>query len=384
MEKKMYKQSISQKSNQKKSKNPKEIKLLPNYIPIKKNNFQSNISENETEPSIQKNFSNKNTKRIQKQNLQAKSVQIVHSKQFSPKLIFNSNTNKRLFSKNNKLNSNHGSFYNINYLNNIYDYSNEKKIIENKNKKINTLRKQLSLYIQQINILEKNNEIFSEFQNNIKDNISQISSNNSHSANKKNPKILYINKNNNNKCLLINNNSYVGYPSNNEQKINGIDNANKKLEKKLSNLLTENNSDNNFINKKNNYIKENNNILNIIYQSKKGGCRYKNININKNNYNNIDNKKINPLNNNNQAKIKKEISFKNNNYRCFEQQKNNVYLYTNKESIQKIPIIENKNNNNENKNISKLDNQYKILNEKVTNLFNILFDYYNKKIDKEQ
>ena len=368
----MYKQSISQKSNQKKSKNPKEIKLLPNYIPIKKNNFQSNISENETEPSIQKNFSNKNTKRIQKQNLQAKSVQIVHSKQFSPKLIFNSNTNKRLFSKNNKLNSNHGSFYNINYLNNIYDYSNEKKIIENKNKKINTLRKQLSLYIQQINILEKNNEIFSEFQNNIKDNISQISSNNSHSANKKNPKILYINKNNNNKCLLINNNSYVGYPSNNEQKINGIDNANKKLEKKLSNLLTENNSDNNFINKKNNYIKENNNILNIIYQSKKGGCRYKNININKNNYNNIDNKKINPLNNNNQAKIKKEISFKNNNYRCFEQQKNNVYLYTNKESIQKIPIIENKNNNNENKNISKLDNQYKILNEKVTNLFNIL------------
>lgn len=47
----------------------------------------------------------------------------------------------------------------------------------------------------------------------------------------KNPKILYINKNNNNKCLLINNNSYVGYPSNNEQKINDIDNANKKLEK---------------------------------------------------------------------------------------------------------------------------------------------------------
>ena len=380
----MYKQSISQKSNQKKSKNPKEIKLIPNYIPIKKNNFQSNISENETEPSIQKNFSNKNTKRIQKQNLQAKSVQIVHSKQFSPKLIFNSNTNKRLFSKNNKLNFNHGSFYNINYLNNIYDYSNEKKIIENKNKKINTLRKQLSLYIQQINILEKNNEIFSEFQNNIKDNISHISSNNSHSANKKNPKILYINKNNNNKCLLINNNSYVGYPSNNEQKINDIDNANKKLEKKLSNLLTENNSDNNFINKKNNYIKENNNILNIIYQSKKGGCRYKNININKNNYNNIDNKKINPLNNNNQAKIKKEISFKNNNNRCFEQQQNNIYLYTNKESIQKIPIVENKNNNNENKNISRLDNQYKILNEKVTNLFNILFDYYNKKIDKEQ
>lgn len=383
MEKKMYKQSTSQKSNQNKSKKAKEMKLIPNYIPIKKTHFQSNISENETEPSIQKNFSNKNAKSSQKSNLQAKSVQIVHSKQFSPKVILNSNTCKRVFSNNNKLNSNHGSFYNINYLNNIYDYSNEKKIIENKNKKINTLRKQLSLYIQQINFLEKNNEIFSEFQNNLKDNISQISSNNSHSANKKNPKILYINKNNNNKCLLINNNSYVGYPSNNEQKINDIDNANKKLEKKLSNLLTENNSDNNFINKKHNYIKENNNILNIIYQSKKGGCRYKNININKNNYNNIDNKKINSLNNNNQEKIKKEISFKNNNFRCFEQQQNNIYLYTNKESIQKISIVENKNNNNENKNISNLEN-YKILNEKVTNLFNILFDYYNQKVDKKQ
>ena len=380
----MYKPSTSQKSNQKKSKKSKEIMLILNYIPIKNTCFQSNISENETEPSIPKNFSSKNTKSTQKQNLQAKSVQIVHSKQFSPKVILSSNTSKRVFSNHNKLNSNHGSVYNINYLNNINDYSNEKKIIENKNKKINTLRKQLFLYIQQINFLEKNNEIFSEFQNNIKDNISQISSNNSHSANKKNPKILYINKNNNNKCLLINNNSYVGYPSNNEQKINDIDNANKNLEKKLSNLLTENNSDNNFINKKHNYIKENNNILNIIYQSKKGGYRYKNININKNNYNNIDNKKMNPLNNINQEKIKKEISFKNNNYRCFEQQQNNIYLFTNKESIQKIPIVENKNNNNENKNISKLDNQYKFLNEKVTNLFNILFDYYNQKIDKEQ
>ena len=378
----MYKQSTNQKSIQKKSIKPKEIKLIPNYIPVKKTQFQSNISENETEPSIQKNFSNKTTKKTQKPNLQAKSVQIVHSKQFSPKVILNNNTTKRVFSNNNKLNSNHGSFYNLNYLNNNYDYSNEKKIIENKNKKINTLRKQLSLYIQQINFLEKNNEIFSEFQNNLKNNISQISYNSSHSANKNSPKVLYIN-NNNNKCFLINNNSYVGYPSNNDQKINDLDNANKKLEKKLSNFLIENNSDNNFINRKHNCIKDNNNILNIIYQSKKG-YRYKNINIkNNNNYNNIDNKKINSLNSNNQAKIKKEISFKNNNYRCFEQQKNNVYLYTNKESIQKIPIIENKNNNNENKNNSNLDNQYQILNEKAINLFNNLFDYYNQKVIKQ-
>ena len=375
----MYKQSTSQKNNKKKSKKPKEIKLIPNYIPIKKTYFQSNISENETEPSIPKNFSNKAAKNTQKPNLQAKSVQIIHSQLFSPQAILKSNASKRVFSNNNKLNSNHGSFYNLNFLKNNYDYSNEKKIIENKNKKINTLRKQLSLFIQQINFLEKNNEIFSEFQNNI----IQISKNNSHSANRKSPKILYINKNNNNKCLLINNNSYVGFPSNNEQKINDIDNENKKLEKKLSNLLTENNSDNNFINKKNNYIKENNNIVNVIYQSKKRGCRYKNINTNKNKDNNDDNKKINSLNNNNQTKLKKEISFKNKNYLCFKQQQNNNYLYINKESSQKIPIVENKNNNYENKNISKLDNQYKILNEKVTNIFNILFDYYKQKVDKQ-
>ena len=59
MEKKMYKFTIAQSDKQKHPKKPKEIKLLSNYVPLKKSHFQSNISEYETEPSIQKNFSYK-------------------------------------------------------------------------------------------------------------------------------------------------------------------------------------------------------------------------------------------------------------------------------------------------------------------------------------
>ena len=58
MEKKMYKYTQPQNDNIKNIKKPKEIKLLTNYIPVKKTHAQSNISEYETEPSIQKNFSN--------------------------------------------------------------------------------------------------------------------------------------------------------------------------------------------------------------------------------------------------------------------------------------------------------------------------------------
>ena len=55
-------------------KKPKEIKFLTNYIPVKKTHAQSNISEYETEQSIQKNFSNKFQKN--KASFQAKSIQI--------------------------------------------------------------------------------------------------------------------------------------------------------------------------------------------------------------------------------------------------------------------------------------------------------------------
>ena len=159
MEKKIYKFSIPQSQKHKNIKKLKELKLLSNYVPVKKIHFQSNISEYETEPSIQKNFPNKNTKSIHKPNTQAKSVQNTHSNQFSPNKLFNNSINKRVPSNKNKLNSNYGNLYDLNYLNN-YDFSNEKKIIEKKMTKINALKKQLLYYVNQINLIEKNNKVF--------------------------------------------------------------------------------------------------------------------------------------------------------------------------------------------------------------------------------
>jgi len=63
------------------------IKLLNNYIPVKKTNAYSNISEYETETSIQKNFSTKCQQN--KNNIQAKSVQTTHNNQTSPNKYIN-------------------------------------------------------------------------------------------------------------------------------------------------------------------------------------------------------------------------------------------------------------------------------------------------------
>ena len=368
----MYKYSASQNDKQKYSKKPKEIKILSNYAPVKKSHFQPNISEYETETSIQKNFSNKCPKMAQKNKSQTKSVQNAHSKQLSPKIIFTNNINPKVLLNKNKSNSIRGSFYNLNYLKN-YNYSNEKKLIDNKNEKINTLKRQLSLYIQQVNLIEKKDALFNDMQNDIK---------NEHSAKNKNPKILYINKNNN-KYLLINNNSYVGFPSNNNKnKIIESEISDKKLEKKLSNFLSENNSDNNY---KKNYINNHNedkNILNIIFQSKKRGYIRENLNTNLDKSNNCEKKMLNDLKNN--KKIKKKICFKNKNINNLigKEKKDNIYFYPNKEHTQKISIMENNLNKNCLESISTIDVQYKTLNERVTSLFNCYFDYYNKKFQK--
>ena len=154
MEKKMYKFTPSQNDNLKKKQ--KEIKLLTNYIPVKKTHLQSNISEYETEQSIQKNFSNKCQKN--KTNTQAKSVQTTHTNQLSPRKKFAQNRSKRNYS--NVTNSSKGSVYNLNNFN-IYDYFSEKvivtqkKFIDYKDNKINTLKKELSLIKQEINLYEK-------------------------------------------------------------------------------------------------------------------------------------------------------------------------------------------------------------------------------------
>ena len=371
MEKKMHKFSIPKSQNSKNIKKLKELKLLSNYVPVKKIHFQSNISEYETEPSLQKNFPNKNPKNAQKSNTQAKSVQNTHTNQFSPNKIINNSISKRVPSNKNRLNSNYGSLYDLNYLNNN-DFSNEKKIIEKKITKINTLKKQLLYYVNQINFIEQNNNVFFEIQNNIKNNLNELSYNKSHSVNKKSSNILYINKNkNNSKSFLVNNKIYKGFSQNNNinnEKLIGIDIADKKLEKQLSKYLTENNSENNFI-INNNCKDENKNILNIIYQSKKGVFKFGDIS-NKNNNNKMKNEMKNH---------KKETSFKSyNKNNLLGKGKNNIiYFYTNKENNQKVSVNQNKVINNEYNAYSKFDIQYKNLNERMINLFNSCFDYIN-------
>ena len=371
MEKKMHKFSIPKSQNSKNIKKLKELKLLSNYVPVKKIHFQSNISEYETEPSLQKNFPNKNPKNAQKSNTQAKSVQNTHTNQFSPNKIINNSISKRVPSNKNRLNSNYGSLYDLNYLNNN-DFSNEKKIIEKKITKINTLKKQLLYYVNQINFIEQNNNVFFEIQNNIKNNLNELSYNKSHSVNKKSSNILYINKNkNNSKSFLVNNKIYKGFSQNNNinnEKLIGIDIADKKLEKQLSKYLTENNSENNFI-INNNCKDENKNILNIIYQSKKGVFKFGDIS-NKNNNNKMKNENKNH---------KKETSFKSyNKNNLLGKGKNNIiYFYTNKENNQKVSVNQNKVINNEYNAYSKFDIQYKNLNERMINLFNSCFDYIN-------
>ena len=371
MEKKMHKFSIPKSQNSKNIKKLKELKLLSNYVPVKKIHFQSNISEYETEPSLQKNFPNKNPKNAQKSNTQAKSVQNTHTNQFSPNKIINNSISKRVPSNKNRLNSNYGNLYDLNYLNNN-DFSNEKKIIEKKITKINTLKKQLLYYVNQINFIEQNNNVFFEIQNNIKSNLNELSYNKSHSVNKKSSNILYINKNkNNSKSFLVNNKIYKGFSQNNNinnEKLIGIDIADKKLEKQLSKYLTENNSENNFI-INNNCKDENKNILNIIYQSKKGVFKFGDIS-NKNNNNKMKNEMKNH---------KKETSFKSyNKNNLLGKGKNNIiYFYTNKENNQKVSVNQNKVISNEYNAYSKFDIQYKNLNERMINLFNSCFDYIN-------
>jgi hypothetical protein len=177
--------------------------------------------------------------------------------------------------------------------------------------KINTLKKQLLYYVNQINSIEQNNKVFSETENNIKNNLNELSYNESHSVNQKSLNTLFITKSNN-KSFLVNNKSYKDFSQNNNiinnEKLIGIDIADKKLVKQLSNYLTENNSENNFIIYNNcQNENENKNILNAIYHLKKGGFKFNNLN-NKNNNNN--NKMKNGMKNYKKNKFQNETSFK--------------------------------------------------------------------------
>ena len=380
----MYKYTQPQNDNIKNIKKPKEIKLLTNYIPVKTTHAHSNISEYETEPSIQKNFSNKCPKN--KQITQAKSVQTNHKNQFSPKKIFTQNSKRN---HSNASQSSKGSLYNWNNLN-IYDYFSEKvivtqkKYIDYKNNKINTLKKELSLIMKEINLHEKT--LISTNNNNISKNKNITNTKNSNDDKNINksqisPKILYINKNNNKYLLVNNNNSYLSLNTfYNHEIFNNGENADKKLEKHLSHLLTENNSENNLkyrTNNSNPIINDNKKkqLLSVMYQSKKGCYNYKNNNYENNIKNILKSNIINNMKNN------KDIPKKNKN--LDKEIKNNLYFYTNKIRDKQIQIKENKNNIKPDNDCNlELDLKYQTLEQKINKTFNCFFDYYEQNNNK--
>ena len=295
-----------QTENSKSNKKLKEMKLLTNYIPVKKANAHSNISEYETETSIQKNFSNKAQKN--KNHIQAKSVQTTHNNHVSPCKSLNKSKKENINQRHNK--SSRGSLYNLNNLN-LGDYFSEKiimtqqKFIDYKDNKINTLQRELSLLKKEVNLyMNKNTDANLNPPTKIKKlsgNITKRNKNNSTEKNMNiniNPNIYQdfehkINLENNyaNKILLGNNKSYISFNTflsndilNNNINTNGnTDVADKKLKKHLSSLLTESNVANINIktNNANNII---NNMNNIAKHKNK---KYKN----KNNVNKDMNKK---------------------------------------------------------------------------------------------
>ena len=107
----MYK--YTQNDPKKKPKKLKEIKPIQNYIQVKKINAQSNISEYETEQSIQKNILNKSQK--SKSKTKAKSLQNTHTNQLSSIKTFKAKNDRNNFLVVNKSTSGNG--YNSNNLN---------------------------------------------------------------------------------------------------------------------------------------------------------------------------------------------------------------------------------------------------------------------------
>ena len=397
-----------QTENTKSNKKLKEVKLLTNYIPVKKANAHSNISEYETETSIQKNFSNKVQKN--KNHIQAKSVQTTHNNHVSPCKSLNKSKKDNTNQRPNK--SSRGSLYNLNNLN-LGDYFSEKiiitqqKFIDYKDNKINTLQRELSLLKKEVN-LYKNKNIDTNLNNTSK--IKKISGNitkrNKISSTEKN-----INLNNNNiyqnfehkinfdnnytnKILLGNNKSYISYNTffNNDIIINknntnaNIETADKKLKKHLSSLLTESNvaniniktnTTNNIINNMNNIAKHKNkkyknknnankdmnkkNLLNMIYLSKKGCYNHTN-----NNYDHTT--KIASSNINNTCTNNKE-----------KEMKHDLHFYANTMKERQMIIKENLQSKKGNKCDIRFQNELENLSDKINKLFNCYFDYYQQK-----
>ena len=411
-----------QTENPKSSKKLKDMKFLTNYVPIKKVNGQSNISEYETESSIQKNFSNKVQKNKNLLQVLAKSVKTSHNNQMTPKKNLSKNKKDKIYQRQNK--SSRGSLYNLNNLN-LGDYFSEKivmtrqKFIDYKDNKINTLMNELSLIKKELAFYEQKNSNINinniNIINNINSNNNIIIKDNINNNNKQRNKSNILDKNMNNinqnknnieiKTLYINgngdkimleNNSYASFNifHSNEilcNNINNIDNADKKLKKHLSSLLNDNfnnnvintanfnninikssKNDNNInIGKKHKNKKKKNkknlskdmnkkNLLNAIYLSKKGCFNHANNNYDHNTNNNII---INKEKNNEKEKgINHELHF-----------------YANIMKEKDTQLKENLTKKEKNSNNNKIQNELQNLSERMNNIFNSFFDYYEKK-----
>ena len=409
-----YEQSENSKSNKK----LKEVKLLTNYIPVKKANAHSNISEYETESSIQKNFSNKIQKN--KNHIQAKSVQTTHNNHASPCKSLNKNKKENMNQRPNK--SSRGSLYNLNNLN-LGDYFSEKiimtqqKFIDYKDNKINTLQRELSLLKKEVNLyLNKNTDTNMNNISKIKKISGNFSKRNKSNSTDKNTN-LNINKNiyqnleqkinleNNyaNKILLGNNKSYISYNTffsndiiiNKNNTNNNIETVDKKLKKHLSSLLTESNvanlnvktnTANNIINNMNNLAKHKNrkyknknnankdmnkkNLLNMIYLSKKG-C-YNHTNNNYDHTTKIANLNINDTCTSNKDKGKIEE----------KEMKHDLHFYANTMKERQMIVKENLQSKKGNKGDMRTQSDLQNLSDRINKLFNCYFDYYQQKNNK--
>ncbi len=413
-----YEQSENAKSNKK----LKEVKLLTNYFPVKKANAHSNISEYETEPSIQKNFSNKVQKN--KNHIQAKSVQTTHNTHVSPCKSLNKSKKENTNQRPNK--SSKGSLYNLNNLN-LGDYFSEKiiitqqKFIDYKDNKINTLQRELSLLKKEVNLYKnKNTDTNLNNISKIKKISGNITKRNKNNSTEKN---INLNINNNifqnfehklnmdnnykNKILLGNNKSYISYntffsndillnKNNNNININ-TETADKKLKKHLSSLLTESNvaniniktnPTNNIINNMSNIAKHKNkkyknknnankdtnkkNLLNMIYLSKKG-C-YNHTNNNYDHTTKIANLNINNACTNNKDKGKIEE----------KEMKHDLHFYANTMKERQMIIKENLQSKKGNKCDLRMQNELENLSDRINKLFNCYFDYYEQKNNSNQ
>ena len=207
----------------------------------------------------------------------------------------------------------------------------------------------------------------------------------------------YYENNNNNKILIGNNKSYISFNNfySNEILNNKSEIADKKLKKHLSSLLTETNVTNINIKTNMTYITNNNNIkhknknkknkknaakdmnkknlLNVIYLSKKGCFNHANNNYDHNTK--IANANMNINNNSKNNNVNKGKIAEN-------EIKHDLHFYANTMKERQMIVKENLQNKKGNKIDIRMRNDLQNLNDKINNLFNCFFDYYEKNKDK--